>query len=262
MESTGIPIEIDPQAYGSLPFTWAVRSDVGKVREINEDAYLVEPETGLFIVSDGMGGHPGGEIASAFVASDLSVTIDTGLHKLRSDSRHAMRRLIKRAIRQHSRQVRIEGQNESGYKDMGATVVLALVHNGRATIANLGDSRLYRFRRGKLTQLSRDHSVIGELIEQGKLRPEEAENHAAGGMITQYMGMEKKPRPYIKSFQIKKNDRLLLCSDGLTDMLSDVEIQSVLSQNPDADAAVQTLVKQANNAGGADNITVILIDCH
>lgn len=260
MESPEQSIHFDPQAYGSLPFMWALCSDVGRIRQTNEDACHVEPETGLFIVSDGMGGHRGGEVASAFVVNDLSVSIDAGFHKLRSKTPHTIRRLIKQSIRQHNEQVRMEADSEAGFRDMGATVVLVMIHDGRATLANLGDSRLYRLRKNRLIQLSRDHSVISELIEQGKLHPDQAENHQAQGVITQYMGMEQRATPYMKSFLLKKEDRLLLCTDGLTDMLSDQQIQTILIQQPDPETAAKILVEQANNAGGADNITVILID--
>ena len=259
----GLPedsIQFDPQAYGNLPFTWAVCSDVGRVRQTNEDACHIEPEMGLFIVSDGMGGHRGGEVASAFVVNDLSVSIDMGFGKLRSKTPRPIRNLIKRSIRMHNKQVLVEAENESGYKDMGATLVLALIHADRATIANLGDSRLYRYRKGKLSQLSRDHSVISELIEQGKLQPEQAENHEAEGVITQYMGMQERAAPYTRSFRLKKADRLLLCSDGLTDMLRDEQIQAILAQQLDVDTVVRILVQQANDAGGVDNITAVLVD--
>jgi protein phosphatase len=102
--------------------------------------------------------------------------------------------------------------------------------------------------------------VVGELIEQGKLQPEEAQSHAAGGVITQYMGMEKQAQPHIKSFKLKKGDRLLLCSDGLTDMLTDVQIREILRRESNVNVAVDKLVFQANEAGGVDNITVVLID--
>lgn len=250
----------DPQLYGSLPFAWAAGTDTGRCREQNEDAYLIEPEVGLFILSDGMGGHRGGELASVFVTRDLSVLIEAGLHTLRAHSRRAVLNLIKRSIRRHNKQVRMEGQSEAGFKDMGATVVLALIQAGRAYIANLGDSRLYRLRRGRLTQLSRDHSVISELIEAGKITPDQAEGHEAEGVITQYMGMDKKAVPFLRSFMLEKNDRLLLCSDGLTDMLTEEQIGGILMDQPDLDLAVEMLIKQANHAGGADNITAICIE--
>lgn len=262
MESEENSIHYDPQAYDKLPFTWAVASDTGKVRAANEDAWHIEPETGLFIVSDGMGGHRGGEVASAFVVNDLSVSIDAGFFKLRSASQRAIRNLIRRSIGHLNEQVRMEGDSESGCRDMGATVVVALIHAGRATIANVGDSRIYRCRKGKLTQLSRDHSVVGELIAQGRLAPEHADNHPAGGMITQYMGMHMPTKPYIRSFRLIKGDRLLLCTDGLTDMLTDEQIRTVLTQTGDPDAAVKSLVQEANDAGGIDNITAALIDYH
>lgn len=260
MESPEQSIHYDPQAYGNLNFTWAVCSEIGQVRKVNEDAFHIEPESGLFIVSDGMGGHRGGEVASAFVVNDLSVIIDAGFGRLRMTSRRVIRDLIKRSILLHNRQVRLEAGSESGYRDMGATVVLVLIHAGRATVANLGDSRLYRWRKGRLVQLSRDHSVIRELIEQGKLHPDETANHEAAGVITQYMGMPERAAPYVRSFLLQRGDRLLLCTDGLTDMLSDRQIGAVLKSQPEATAAAQTLVQQANDAGGVDNITVVVID--
>lgn len=260
MESGETSIQHDPQVYGSLPFAWAARSDTGRLRDNNEDAYLIEPEAGLFILSDGMGGHRGGELASIFVTRELSVQIEAGFHKLRSQSRRSILHLIKRSIRRYSDQVRLEGDSESGCKDMGATVVVVMICGGRAYVANLGDSRLYRYRNQKLRQISRDHSVVGELIEAGKLRPDQAENHEAEGQITQYMGMDQKAAPHLRSFLLQRNDRLLLCSDGLTDMLSDQHIAPILQQNPDPQDAVDQLIGQANEAGGVDNITAVLID--
>jgi len=260
MEINPGSIHYDPQAYEKLAFTWAVRSDTGKVRAANEDAWHIEPETGLFIVADGMGGHRGGEVASSFVVNDLSVSIDAGFHRLRSTSPRAIRALIKRSVRHLNEQVRMEGDSEAGFRDMGATVVLVLIHAGRATLANVGDSRLYRLREGTLMQLTRDHSVVEELIQAGKLKPEEADNHPAGGMITQYMGMTMPAQPFIRSFNLTTGDRLLLCTDGLTDMLADEQIRNILLDTSDSDSAVEMLIEQANAAGGVDNITAVLID--
>ena len=168
--------------------------------------------------------------------------------------------MFKKTIVEQSRQLQLEGTSETGYKDMGTTLVVALLRNKRAYIANLGDSRIYRFRKGRLTQLTKDHSVVSELLNKGKIKPEEAQNHESQGEITHYVGMEEKAKPYIRSFSLKKGDRLLLCTDGLTDEIDDEAIASVLGTQDDCKTACQGLVNAANAAGGHDNITVVLVD--
>jgi serine/threonine protein phosphatase PrpC len=143
---------------------------------------------------------------------------------------------------------------------MGATLVVALLRKGRAYIANLGDSRIYRFRSRRLVQLTKDHSVVSELLDKGKIKPEEAENHETQGEITHYVGMEDKAKPYIRSFQLKKGDRLLLCTDGLTDSIDDKAIAAILAQKQQCKEACQALVDAANDAGGHDNITGVIVD--
>ena len=244
----------------SFPFSWGAASDKGKVRTENQDSFLVEPEIGLFLVSDGMGGHRGGALASKIVAEDLPVMIETGLGKLKVRNRRTIRALFKKTITEQSRQLRMEGTSEAGYKDMGATVVIAMLYKGRAYIANSGDSRMYRLGKGKLTQLTKDHSVVSELLDKGKIEPEEAQNHSAAGEITHYIGMEEKVTPYVRTFMLKKADRFLLCTDGLTDMVSDKEIASILTSEENCQSVCEKLVGAANAAGGDDNITVVVMD--
>lgn len=244
----------------TLPLRCAGISHIGKVREENEDTFLMEPELGLFVVSDGMGGQQGGEIASKIVTEDLPVMIEVGLDKLKVDTPAAIRNLFKKAIREQSRQLNLEQTSETGFKDMGATLVVALLRKGRAYIANLGDSRIYRFRSRRLVQLTKDHSVVSELLDKGKIEPEEAQDHEALGEITHYMGMEDKAQPYIRSFLLKKGDRLLLCTDGLTDSIDDKAITAILAQKQQCKEACQALVDTANGAGGHDNITVVIAD--
>ncbi|UCG48743.1 MAG: serine/threonine-protein phosphatase [Phycisphaerales bacterium] len=241
-------------------FSWHGTTDAGRIRQENEDTFIVEPEIGLFVVSDGMGGHRGGALASKIVIDDLPVLIETGLGRLRTGSARAIRALLRESIPEQSRQLRLEGTSESGFKDMGATVVVALVQKARCFVANVGDSRAYRLRNGRLVQLTRDHSVVSELLEQGRIEPEEALNHAAQGQITRYMGMEKRAWPHVRSFGLKKGDRILLCTDGLTDMLDDTAIGAVLRRQSAPQAACETLLGSANNAGGHDNITVLVVD--
>jgi protein phosphatase len=246
----------------SAPFSWAGDTDKGRERDENQDAFHAEPELALFLISDGMGGHQGGAIASKIVTEDLPVMVENMLHRLRSHSSRALRRIFKKTIIEQSRQLRLESTSETGYKDMGATLAMALLRQRRAYIANLGDSRIYLLRNGKLGQLTQDHSVISELINSGTIQPHQAENHEAQGQITHYVGMEEKVIPFVRSFALKKADRLLLCTDGLTNMLDDSVIKEILQQNPDCRTTCAALIKQANAAGGHDNITAIVVNWH
>jgi serine/threonine protein phosphatase PrpC len=255
-------VEKEPQdtSGGPHPFRWGAATHIGKAREENQDTFFTDPETGVFLVSDGMGGHRGGALASRIVIEDLPVMIETGLDRLRVGTTRAIRSLLRKSIPEQSRQLHLEGTSESGFKDMGATVVVALLRNSRCFVANLGDSRAYRLRKGRFSQLTRDHSVVGELLERGRIDPEEAENHAARGEITRYVGMEEKAHPHIRSFALRKDDRLLLCTDGLTDMVDEKTIAAILRKQGDPDPACEALIGAANNAGGHDNITVVIID--
>ena len=244
----------------SLPFRWAAETDIGKVRKENQDSLFADPETALFIVSDGMGGHQGGAIASGIIAEDLPVMIENALDKLRSNRPKAIMLLLKKVIAEQNRQLHLEGSSERGFEDMGATLVVALLRNGRCYIANVGDSRIYRLRKGRLTQLTRDHSVVSELIEKGKLEPQDAQNHSAAGVITQYIGMPEKTRSHVRSFTLKENDRLLLCTDGLTDMINDKNIAHILRTETDLQTACKLLISAALDAGGHDNVTALIID--
>ncbi len=241
-------------------FRWAAETHVGKVRQENEDSYFADPESAIFLVSDGMGGHRGGALASGIVVEDLPVIIENALDKLRVGTPRTVRSLLEKAIAEQSKQLQLEGTSESGYKDMGATLVVALLRKGRCYVANIGDSRAYRLRKGRLVQLTRDHSVISELIEKGHIEPEEAADHEAQGVITRYVGMEEKAHPHVHSFTLKEADRILLCTDGLTDMVPDETIADILKAETDPHKACMSLIAAANSAGGHDNVTALLID--
>lgn len=262
MAQTVIKTYDAPRLYEGLEFDWAVRTDVGHCRTHNEDSYSIEPEIGLFLISDGMGGHRGGELASGFVSETLSVQIETGLSGVANCSAPTLRKFLSQSIILHNKEVHSESISEAGIRGMGATLVLCLVHNGRAYAANLGDSRLYRLRNNRLKLLTRDHTVVSELIEAGLISIEAAFHHETRGQITQYMGMPEAARPHLHSFALKPFDRLLLCSDGLTDMLPDARIREVISLDNNLENAADILVQEANEAGGHDNTTVILVEYH
>jgi len=241
-------------------FHWGAETHIGKERQENQDSFFADPEPALFLVSDGMGGHRGGALASGIVAEDLPVMIENALDKLKAGTPRTIRSLLERMIAEQSKQLQLEGTSESGYRDMGATLVIALLRKGRCFVANLGDSRAYRLRNGRMVQLTRDHSVVSELIEKGHIEPEEAADHDAKGQITRYIGMEEKARSHVRSFALKKADRILLCTDGLTDMVADKDIAAILNAEADPQSACKSFIAAANKSGGHDNITTLVID--
>ena len=238
---------------------WGAATDIGKVRERNEDAFAVEPETGLFVVVDGMGGHSGGGLAAQMIAQDLPAMIENGLDALKRHSPQAVRNLLKAALAEQNRQLVAEGSSESGCLGMGATLSLLLIRGERAYAANVGDSRAYQLRRGRLTQLSVDHSVVAELLRGGKITPDEALHHSSQGIVTQYMGMPEPMNPLVRSVALQGGDRFLLCSDGLTDLVSEREIAGILRTETRPQVACGRLVEAANRAGGHDNITAVAV---
>jgi len=241
-------------------FRWGAETHIGMERQENQDSFFADPEPALFLVSDGMGGHQGGALASEIVADDLPVMIENTLDKLKVGTTRTVRSLLERMIAEQSKQLQLEGTSESGFRDMGATLVIVLLRKDRCFVANIGDSRAYRLRKGKMAQLTRDHSVVSELIEKGHIEPEEATNHHARGQITRYIGMEEKAHSHVRSFTLKKSDRLLLCTDGLTDMLDDAKITAILKTETEPEAACKSLVAATNKAGGHDNVTTLIID--
>ena len=240
--------------------TAAGQTDIGRVRDHNEDRYATDAEQGLFIVSDGLGGHSAGELASKVVVEALPGLIKQHLGEIQdmTDS-VASDRLID-ALKALSTHLRAESEKYPGLSGMGATVVCALVRNGCALIAHMGDSRAYLLRRECLKQLTRDHSIVQILIENGELTPEEAKTHPARSQITQYAGMYGEPLPELRFVRLEEDDRLLLCSDGLTGMVPDRDITDILHANPDPKHACRALIEDANRAGGKDNITVVVVN--
>ena len=226
----------------------AVVSDTGRRRRRNEDAFVCAPP--LFAVADGMGGAQAGEVASGLAAAVL----EEGAGDERGEERVAS--LIKEA----NRRVFQRSNEDAATSGMGTTMTVALVDSSGGTIAfgHVGDSRAYRVRDGGLEQLTDDHSLVGELVRSGKLSPEEAETHPQRSVITRALGTE--PDVDVDTFTVeaRPDDLYLLCSDGLTDMISADEIFSVLDGSDDLDVAARALIEAANAGGGEDNITVVL----
>ena len=244
---------------------WSVRAasatDRGRVRRNNEDSCLVALEQKLFIVSDGMGGHQAGEIASRAVVSVLPKMVEQRLAGVSSPRARVIELALREAVVGLSRRLREQSAGHVGLKGMGATVVLAWLRGseGMAHLAHMGDSRIYLFRQYRLTQLTEDHSVVALLVKHAEITPEEAREHPARGRLSRYVGMEGDVYPDVRTVNLQDGDRVLLCTDGLTDMVPDEQIAVLLRASPDPEATCQALVAAANTAGGRDNVSAIVI---
>ncbi len=225
----------------------AGRTDVGRQRSANEDSLVVDPP--LFAVADGMGGAKAGEVASAVAAEAVEGATESGEPveaQLASIVRQANRRIYDLAVADESR------------RGMGTTLTLAKVHGDEVSLAHVGDSRAYRLRGGELEQLTRDHSLVAELERSGQITPEAAEHHPQRSIITRALGPEPDVEVDTYTLAGREGDLFLICSDGLTSMISDGEVGSILRSAGSLEEAADELVRAANQSGGKDNITVIL----
>jgi len=250
-----------------MKITHAALSDVGRKREHNEDSFVVVERDSLFVVADGMGGHAAGEVASRiavnamaeFIGStrkDAEITwpyeYDTNLSVASNRLKTAIRIANQRIIDTISQKRELEG--------MGTTLVAVLVSDGVACIAHVGDSRSYLARDGKLTQLTGDHSWVNEQIKLGFLTKEEAVRHPFRNVVTRALGSKEDVQVDIAETELRENDTLLLCSDGLNTMVDDATIlEIVTAANGDMDTAATQLIAKANEHGGEDNVTAVLI---
>jgi len=243
-----------------MPAIVAALSDKGKVRDHNEDAWFADVDRGIFIVADGLGGCAGGEVASKMVTDylpsllDDAVDLDYPLHSQDTANN------IGRAINKLNEMVRETGREHPELSGMGSTLVLAMIRDGAVLIAHVGDSRIYLLHDGSLSRLTRDHSVIQDMLDDGLITPEEAAVHPSRAIVTQCIGTQGAVSPDIRCIEFKSDDRLLLCSDGLTNMLSDTRIATILGQQTDLDTVSHDLIQAANDAGGDDNVTVVIIE--
>jgi protein phosphatase len=228
----------------------AGRSDAGRVRRRNEDAFVLDPP--LFAVADGMGGAQAGEVASRLAAGAFREYRDADAlepeERLQAIIQEANRRIYERA------------QADAEVSGMGTTVTGALLTGGRVIIGHVGDSRAYRLRGGRLEQLTEDHSLVGDLMRSGRLTQEEAEAHPQRSVITRALGTDPQVDVDTLVVEAAPGDVFLLCSDGLTTMLPDEVIAGTIEAAASVDEAVRELVRGANRGGGEDNITVVAFE--
>lgn len=226
----------------------AGKTDAGRVRRRNEDSFVLDPP--LFAVADGMGGAQAGEVASRLAAAAFREYHDAD--RLEPEERVAA------IVQEANRRIYERARSDSEVSGMGTTVTAALLTGGRVAIAHVGDSRGYRIREGALEQLTEDHSLVADLMRSGRLTPEEAEAHPQRSVITRALGTDPEVDIDTLVVDAEPGDLFLLCSDGLTTMVSDEDILRIVAEADTLDASARELVRTANSGGGEDNITVVL----
>jgi len=234
-------------------------TDPGKVRYHNEDAFSISEDLGLFIVSDGMGGHQAGEVASEIVVKSLPIQIATALSFTSNLNDNNLVAVLRQAIGELHSQIYKKAKEVIKIKDTGATIVACLIQGKVAAIAHLGDSRAYLMREGVLERLTDDHTIVGLLLQLGQITNKEAKTHPSRHILTRYVGMENYLEPDMQLLELNDGDRLLLCTDGLTNMVNENRIASILLRESDIKIVCENLVYAANEAGGKDNITVLVV---
>jgi protein phosphatase len=259
-------------------------TDPGRVRPANEDHFLVADlsralhvrQTSLpqpkiqqarsrghiLLVADGMGGHNAGEVASALSVETVEgfvVELLRRFSNLQEDDEHGVIHDLREAVRQADARLIEEAREHPEFRGMGSTLTVAFASGTRLFVLHAGDSRCYLFRANRLEQLTDDHTMVAEMVSLGALSPEQARRHPHRHIVTNVLGGEQSGvRIDVQRAHLQAGDVLLLCTDGLTDMLDDAHIASVLAEEPDPEAACRRLVARANEAGGRDNITAVV----
>ena len=251
--------ERSPDAEGHA-FEWlsAAGSDVGRVRASNEDAFWVNEETGLFVVADGMGGHAAGEVASALAIQHAAEGVECLCH---DPSVEDARQCLHRAIVEANTAILTEGRTDPERTGMGTTAtILFLSVHGWYVIGHVGDSRAYLLRDGEVVRLTVDHTYVQELVNQGRITDEQARVHPRSSLLTRALGTQTTVPIDLYDGEVRIGDRFLVTSDGLTTMLPEKRIAELVRGGRSPGELVEALVNAANEAGGADNTTAIVVD--
>ena len=235
------------------------KTDIGKAREKNQDYYYIpssQDDLQLFILADGMGGYNGGEVASKLATESLKKYTQNNFESIEK-SKEKILELIGNAMEYANMVVYEKSKEEKELEGMGTTLEVCLIYNNKVYLGHVGDSRIYRIRKEVIRKLTKDHSYVQQLVEDGKITREEATNHPKKNMLTKALGCTPYVEPDIRARNVEKGDIIIMCSDGLTNMVTEQEIFEAVKEN--AEKAPEVLVQKANNAGGYDNITVVTI---
>ena len=244
----------------------AAKTDAGMVRAHNEDSVAVDAACGLMVLADGMGGYNAGEVASGIAVSVMMAEIAQSLKGASPVAREAASgeelavALLTRSLQKANASIYQAALSDTQYAGMGTTVVSALFYDNRVVVAHVGDSRLYRLRGEILDVITRDHSLLQEQIDCGMITPEQARHSQNKNLVTRAVGIDAELNPEIHLYDVMVDDVYLLCSDGLNDMVEDDDIQSILyAMQGNLALAAEQLIQTANDSGGKDNVSVILV---
>jgi PPM family protein phosphatase len=241
---------------------YVVRSDVGKKRTVNEDraeVYKHSNQIALAVIADGMGGHNAGDLASSILVDQLADSFQTVVSDPDFQDREFRKEWLHETVLKINQHIYKYASENPSCKGMGTTLDAALLYDGSCLICHVGDSRVYLFSEGSIKQVTRDHSYVNALVESGEISEEQAEHHPQKNLILKAIGSEKAITPDFIEFQVDEQSILLLCSDGLSNKLSGLEITSVLQTAEDLESAGNELIRQANERGGEDNISLIIM---
>ena len=236
-------------------------TDVGSVRENNEDCFgirQISDHAVAFVVADGMGGHLGGEEASSFAVDFVLKAIDEASSKLNKYSDKQIENLLKNTVIKVNKALFEKANDNTDLAGMGTTLVVCIVIKGKYYVSNVGDSRLY-IHSSSLTQITKDHSYVSELVDMGAITKEQALTHPGKNVITRAVGTEEDVLPDIFKGKLKHEDVILICTDGLTNMVSDSDIADIVSKGAEPQNMTDNLVRLAKQNGGKDNVTVVTV---
>ena len=239
-------------------------TDTGRVRKHNEDFIASDEKLGLAVLADGMGGYQAGEVASEMAVSTvmnyMKSLVKSHVERQTNNHRyHSFTVQLEQAVLKANQIIYQDSENNPEYQGMGTTIVATLFHNNCVSIAHVGDSRLYRIREEKLQQITKDHSVLQELIDCGFYTSEQARHSPNRNLVTRALGVGEEVNVEIQEQSIQIQDIYLICSDGLNDMLEDKQINEIIKCSNTLEQAAKLLIAAANNKGGNDNISLILI---
>ncbi len=244
-------------------YKFCAKTDTGRARDNNEDSVAVDEETRLAVLADGMGGYNAGEVASGMATAFIKSEMSRWLTEVGSTARaKEVRRAMEICVDSANLSIFNAANSNASYSGMGTTLVVAVFRDDVLVLGHIGDSRCYRLRAGKLEQISRDHSLLQEQLDAGLVTPEQAQHSNIKNLVTRALGVEEIVLLEVNEYPVELGDLYLLCSDGLSDMVQDAVIAKVVNTEGGLEHKAQLLIDAANDHGGRDNISVLMVEVH